>query len=117
MYIEKSRRHQKASLPASVTLSAQPAVKSTVRSKPPRIAYSLATSKRKMRSILGKLNQRFELPGWRGPIAPIVIPVGAWHCESRNVFTDSKLRTSALSKFVTLLSRRFVSNKRRTQTE
>ncbi|PYK64299.1 MAG: hypothetical protein DME50_14305 [Verrucomicrobia bacterium] len=65
----------------------------------------------------GKVESRFERPGWRGPIAPIVIPVGPWHCESGNEFTDSKLRTSALSKFVTLLSRRFVSNKRRTQTE
>jgi hypothetical protein len=65
----------------------------------------------------GKVESRFKRSVWRGPIAPIVIPVGPWHCESGNVSTHSKLRTSALSKFVTLLSRRFVSNKGRTQTE
>jgi hypothetical protein len=65
----------------------------------------------------GKVESRFERSVWRRPIAPIVIPVGAWHFESGNVSTHSKLRTSALSKFVTPLAHRFVSNKGRTQTE
>jgi hypothetical protein len=65
----------------------------------------------------GKVESRFERSVYRRPIAPIVIPVGPWHCESGHVSTHSKLRTSALSKFVTLLSSRFVSNKGRTQTD